>query len=178
VSDMPRFAFCIFARFNFFKMCIKTADLCDEHIDKLQVAENIFRDFGGRKTFTGEIFTVKVFEDNSLVRTSLEADGTGKILVVDGGGSQRCALVGGLIGQLAKKNNWSGIIVFGCIRDSEEISGIDVGVKAISTCPVKSVKRGEGQTNILVRFAGVNFIPGHFLYADEDGIVVSEKALH
>ncbi len=159
-------------------MNVKTADLCDEHIEKLQVAEDIFNDFGGRKTFSGEIVTVKVFEDNSLVRTALEADGTGKVLVIDGGGSQRCALVGGLIGQLAKKNNWSGIIVFGSIRDSEEISGIDIGVKAIGTCPVKSVKRGEGQTNIPVRFAGVNFVPGHFLYADEDGVVVSEKGLH
>ncbi len=159
-------------------MSVKTADLCDEHIEKLQIADDIFNDFGGRKTFNGEIVTVKVFEDNSLVRTALEQNGQEKVLVVDGGGSQRCALVGGLIGVLAKKNNWAGILVFGCIRDSEEISGIDIGVKAIGTCPMKSVKRGEGQTNITVRFAGVNFIPGHFLYADEDGIVISEKALH
>ncbi len=159
-------------------MSIKTADLCDEHIEKLQVAEDIFNDFGGRKTFNGQIVTVKVFEDNTFVRTALEADGTGKVLVVDGGGSTRCALVGGLIGQLAKKNNWNGIVVFGCIRDSEEIAGIDAGVKAIGTCPVKSIKRNEGQANIPVRFAGINFVPGHFLYADEDGMVVSEKALH
>ena len=159
-------------------MSIKTADLCDEHIERLQVAEDIFNDFGGRKTFNGEMVTVKVFEDNTFVRIALEADGTGKVLVVDGGGSLRCALVGGLIGALAKKNNWNGIVVFGCIRDSEEIAGIDVGVKAIGTCPVKSVKRNEGQTNIPVRFAGVNFIAGHFLYADEDGLVLSEKALH
>ena len=159
-------------------MSIKTADLCDKFIDRLQVVEDIFNDFGGIKTFNGEIVTVKVFEDNTFVRTSLEENGTGKVLVVDGGGSQRCALVGGLIGELAQKNNWSGILVYGCIRDSEEISGINIGVKAIGTCPVKSVKRGEGQTNIPVRFAGVNFIPGHFLYADEDGIVISEKALH
>lgn len=159
-------------------MNIKTADLCDEHIEKLQVAEDIFNDFGGRKTFNGEIVTVKVFEDNTFVRTALEADGTGKVLVVDGGGSLRCALVGGLIGALAKKNNWNGIVVFGCIRDSEEIAGIDVGLKAIGTCPVKSIKRNEGQNNIPVRFAGVSFVSGHFLYADEDGMVVSEKALH
>lgn len=158
-------------------MSNKTADLCDDHIEKLQVAEDIFNDFGGTKCFNGEIITIKVFEDNSLVRAALEAQGTGKVLVIDGGGSQRCALVGGLIGVLAKKNNWSGIVVYGCIRDSEEISGIEIGVKAIGTCPVKSVKRGEGQTNIPVRFAGVNFIPGHFLYADEDGMVVAEKKL-
>jgi regulator of ribonuclease activity A len=159
-------------------MNIKTADLCDEHIEKLQVAEDIFNDFGGRRTFHGEIITVKVFEDNSLVRTALEANGTGKVLVVDGGGSQRCALIGGLIAVLAEKNNWNGMVVNGCIRDSEEISKSEIGLKAIGTCPVKSIKRGEGQTNIPVRFAGVNFIPGHFLYADEDGLVVSEKALH
>lgn len=159
-------------------MEIKTADLCDNHIDKLQVADGIFKDFGGRKTFSGEIVTLKIFEDNALVRTALEQDGGGKVLVVDGGGSARCALVGGNLGVLAKKNNWSGIVVFGCIRDSEEISKTDVGVKAIGTCPVKSIKRGEGQTNIPVRFAGVDFTPGHFLYADEDGLVTSEKALH
>jgi len=159
-------------------MKYKTADLCDDHIEKVRVAENIFRDFGGRKTFAGEIFTVKVYEDNSLVRTALEQPGAGKVLVIDGGGSLRCALVGGQLGVLAKKNNWVGIIVYGCIRDSEEISGIDIGVKAISTCPVKSVKRGEGQTNIPVHFAGVSFVPGHFLYADEDGVVISENALH
>ena len=159
-------------------MSIKTADLCDQHIEELQVAEDIFNDFGGIKTFNGEIVTVKVFEDNSLVRTALEQNGTGKVLAVDGGGSMRCALVGGLIAELAHKNKWSGIILYGCIRDSEEIAGIQVGVKAIGTCPVKSVKRGEGQINISVRFAGANFTPGHFVYADEDGIVVSSTALH
>lgn len=156
---------------------MKTADLCDAHIDKLQVADNIFRDFGGCKTFSGKIVTLKVFEDNSLVRTALETDGSGNILVVDGGNSQRCALVGGQLAVLAKKNNWNGIVVYGCIRDSEEIAAINIGVKATGTCPVKSVKRGEGQSNIPLHFAGVNFIPGHFLYADEDGLVVSETDL-
>lgn len=159
-------------------MNIKTADLCDEHIEKLKVADPIFRDFGGRIVFSGEISTLKVFEDNSLVRTALEQNGEGKVLVIDGGGSQRCALVGGLLGVLAQKNKWAGIIVYGSIRDSEEISKTDVGVKALGTCPVKSVKKGEGQTNIPVRFAGVDFVPGHYLYADEDGLVVAEKAVH
>ena len=154
-----------------------TADLCDEHIDKLQVAEPIFMDLGGNSCFEGEIHTVKVFEDNTFVRVALEKDGTGKVLVVDGGGSLRCALVGDNIAALAIKNNWRGIIVNGCIRDSRLIGEMEVGVKALNTNPVKSIKRNEGQENIDVGFAGVDFKPGQFVYADEDGIVVSEFRL-
>ena len=154
-----------------------TADLCDEHIDKLQVAEPIFRDYGGTTMFEGEIHTLKVFEDNTLVRAALEKDGNGKVLVVDGGGSLRCALVGDNLAALAIKNGWKGIVVFGCIRDSKPIGTMKVGVKALNTNPTKSVKRNEGQENIPVRFAGVDFRLGHYLFADEDGIVVSELQL-
>jgi regulator of ribonuclease activity A len=154
-----------------------TADLCDEHIDKLQVAEPIFRDFGGEACFEGEIHTLKVFEDNTLVRAALEKDGTGKVLVVDGGGSLRCALVGDNLITLAIKNNWRGIVVYGCIRDSKPIGEMKMGLKALNTNPTKSVKRNEGQENLPVRFAGVDFKPGQYLYADEDGIVVSEFPL-
>ena len=154
-----------------------TADLCDEHIDKLQVTEPIFRDFGGEACFEGEIHTLKVFEDNTLVRAALEKDGTGKVLVVDGGGSLRCALVGDNLVTLAMKNNWRGIVVYGCIRDSKPIGEMKMGLKALNTNPTKSVKRKEGQENIPVRFAGVDFKPGQYLYADEDGIVVSEFQL-
>jgi regulator of ribonuclease activity A len=154
-----------------------TADLCDEHIDKLQVAEPIFRDFGGAACFEGEIHSLKVFEDNTLVRAALEKDGTGKVLVVDGGGSLRCALVGDNLVTLAIKNNWRGIVVYGCIRDSKPIGEMKMGLKALNTNPTKSVKRNEGQENIPVRFAGVDFKPGQYLYADEDGVVVSEFPL-
>ena len=154
-----------------------TADLCDEHIDKLQVAEPIFQDYGATATFEGEIHTLKVFEDNTLVRAALEKDGNGKVLVVDGGGSLRCALVGDNLAALAIKNNWRGIVVFGCIRDAKPIKTMNVGLKALNTNPTKSVKRNEGQENIPVRFAGVDFRPGHYLFADEDGIVVSELQL-
>lgn len=154
-----------------------TADLCDEHIDKLQVAEPIFRDYGAEPMFEGEIHTLKVFEDNTLVRAALEKDGTGKVLVVDGGGSLRCALVGDNLAALAIKNGWRGIVVYGCIRDSKPIGTMKVGVKALNTNPTKSIKRNEGQENIPVRFAGVDFKPGAYLYADEDGIVVSETQL-
>lgn len=154
-----------------------TADLCDEHIDKLQVAEPIFRDYGVESMFEGEIHTLKVFEDNTLVRAALEKDGTGKVLVVDGGGSLRCALVGDNLAALAIKNGWRGIVVYGCIRDSKPIGTMKVGVKALNTNPTKSIKRNEGQENITVRFAGVEFKPSGYLYADEDGIVVSETQL-
>lgn len=154
-----------------------TADLCDKHIDKLQVAEPMFADFGGEAVFEGQIHTLKVFEDNTLVRAALEKDGTGQVLVVDGGGSFRCALLGDNLAALAIENNWRGIVVFGCIRDSRQIAQMDIAVKALATNPTKSVKRNEGQENIPVRFAGVDFRPGAHLYADEDGIVVSEMPL-
>jgi regulator of ribonuclease activity A len=154
-----------------------TADLCDKHIDKLQVAEPIFVDFGAIACFEGEIHTIKVFEDNTLVRSALEKDGTGKVLVIDGGGSFRCALIGDNLATLAIQNNWRGMVVYGCIRDSKQISELEVGLKALNTNPTKSVKRNEGQENIDIRFAGVDFKPGMYLYADEDGIVVSDFQL-
>ncbi len=154
-----------------------TADLCDAHIDRLQVAEPIFMDLGGRPCFEGEIHTVKVFEDNSLVRVALEKDGSGKVLVVDGGGSLRCALVGDNLARLATDKNWRGIVIFGCIRDSKQIAEMKIGLKALNTNPTKSIKRNAGQEGVDVRFAGVDFKPGQYLYADEDGIVVSEFQL-
>lgn len=155
----------------------KTADLCDNHIEKLQVAAPIFKNYGARTFFEGEIVTLKVFEDNTFVRTALEQDGTGKILVIDGGGSLRCALVGGLLGELAVKNNWNGIVVYGCIRDTDEINEQQIGIKALNTSPVKSIKRNEGQLNISLHFAEVHFTSRHYLYSDLDGIVVSEKKI-
>ena len=158
-------------------MSIKTADLCDEFDDQIQDAQPLFLDYGGRITFQGPIHTLKIFEDNSLVRSALEQPGQGKVLVIDGGASMRCALVGGNLAVLAAKNDWAGIIVNGCIRDSEEMAAQPVGVKALATNPRKSVKKGAGDENITVRFADVTFSPNHYVYADEDGIVVAEQAL-
>jgi regulator of ribonuclease activity A len=155
----------------------KTADLYDAYGDALQVAEPVFRSFGGRTAFAGPIATVKVFEDNTLVRANLETTGGGHVLVVDGGGSLRCALVGDLLAQLAIDNGWAGIIVNGCIRDSEEMGAMDIGVKALAAHPAKSEKRGEGRENIALRFAGVTFNPGDHVYADADGIVVVDRDL-
>ena len=154
-----------------------TADLYDTHSDRLQVAAPLFQDFGGTARFSGEIATVKVFEDNTRVRSILETQGAGRVLVIDGGGSLRCALVGDQIGALAVGNGWSGLIVYGCIRDSQQLAELPIGIKALAACPAKSVKRGEGQTQINVLFADIRFIPGHYLWADPDGIVTATSAL-
>lgn len=156
---------------------ISTADLCDAHDELLWVAEPLFGDYGGRLAFCGPISTVKAFEDNSLVRAALEEDGRGRVLVVDGGGSLRCAMLGDQLAEMAERNRWNGVIVNGCIRDSVRIGDLSVGVKALATHPRKSVKRNEGQRDIPVHFAGISFEPGHYLYADEDGLVVAPQAL-
>jgi regulator of ribonuclease activity A len=157
---------------------ISTTDLCDEFSDSISIAEPIgFKDLGGRKSFYGKIQTVKVFENNPLVRKALAGEGTGKVLVVDGGGSMRCALLGDMMGELAMKNNWNGIIIYGCIRDSVALGKLDIGIKALNIHPVKSNKNVQGEENIPVHFAGVSFSPDDYVYCDEDGIVVSEKPL-
>lgn len=158
-------------------MSQQTADLCDTHGDRLQVVEPLFSDFGGRERFFGPIRTIKCFEDNSLVRAALETAGNRAVLVVDGGGSLRCALLGDMLAQLGVDNGWSGVVVYGCIRDSAAMAGMDIGVRALATHPRKSTKRGEGQAGIPLHFADCNFHPGHYLYADEDGIVLSASAL-
>ena len=155
-----------------------TTDLCDAHFEKLKIAEPIgFKDFGGAKNFNGKIQTLKCFEDNSFVRKALEQNGEGKVLVVDGGGSLRCALLGDMLGDLAVKNKWNGVIVYGCIRDSVAMAKLPLGVKALNVHPLKSNKRNEGQENITVHFAGIDFAPNEFVYCDEDGIVVSKETL-
>lgn len=159
-------------------MSFATTDLSDAH-PQAQVCEPIFRDFGGTPTFFGRIKTLKLFEDNALLRATLETPGENRVLVVDGGGSARCALVGGNLAALAVKNRWTGLVVFGYIRDSEEIAGQAVGVKALGTHPRKSEKGlHSAQQDRPVSFAGVTFRPGAWLYADRDGIVVSDEALH
>jgi len=155
-----------------------TTDLSDAH-PEAQVAEPGFADYGGVINFHGPIRTLKVFEDNASVRAALETKGEGAVLVVDGGGSMRCALVGGNLGALGVANGWAGIVVYGCIRDSEEIAGQDIGVKAIGTHPRKSEKGlHSAQSGKPVTFAGVTFTPGAWLYADADGILVSAQPIH
>ncbi len=155
----------------------QTADLSDEYANDLTCASPIFKSFGKKGAFWGEITTIKLFEDNSFVRQQLGTDGIGKVLVVDGGGSLRCALVGDQLAQLAIDNNWEGIIVYGCIRDSRIINDMNVGIRAINTCPIKSQKRNIGELDIPVKLAEIEFTPGNYVYVDEDGILVSEKKL-
>lgn len=158
-------------------MLERTADLYDQYGDQLQVVEPLLRHYGGKRIFAGRIATLKVHEDNKLVREMLEQGGTGQVLVVDGGGSLRTALVGGNIAKLAAENRWHGIIVYGCIRDAVEIVEIPIGVLAVATNPVKPKKNGFGERNIPVRFGGVTFRPGEYVYADEDGVVVASRQL-
>jgi len=154
-----------------------TADLYDKYEDQLQIATPIFNDYGGNIQFSGPASTVKVFAVNSLVRAALEEAGDGRVLVVDGGGSLNCALLGDMLADLGFKNGWVGVIVYGCIRDSAAIANMKIGVKALNTNPKKSVKRGEGQRNVSVSFADVTIAPGNYIYADVDGIVISQNKL-
>jgi regulator of ribonuclease activity A len=154
-----------------------TPDLCDEFGDEVQVAEPVFRDFGGVRRFAGLIETLRVQDDNALVRKTLREAGQGRVLVIDGGASLRCALLGGNLAKLAWANGWSGVIVNGCIRDCSEIAATAIGVKALHTSPRRSAKTGAGQRDVSLRFAGVSFRPGAYLYSDEDGLIVAERDL-
>ncbi len=158
-------------------MSFATADLYDEHGDDLQVVHPMFNHYGALSKFHGQVVTLKVHEDNTLVRAALEEPGEGRVLVVDGGGSLRCALVGDMLAELGIRNAWAGIIVYGCIRDSAVIEEMQIGIKALNTNPKKSVKKGVGERDILIRFGEVAFAPGDYVYADKDGIVVSHEKL-
>lgn len=163
-------------------MRFATCDLCDANEDKLAggtlaVLPPVFQSFGKQAAFCGPAATLKVFEDNVLVRSTLETPGNGQVLVVDGGGSLRCALVGGNLGVLAEKNGWAGIIVNGCIRDSEEINACNIGVRALGLHPQRSVRKGLGDSNLRVSIEGVAVNPGDWIYADADGVLVAREKL-
>jgi regulator of ribonuclease activity A len=158
-------------------MDFMTTDLCDAHGDEVQVMAPMLRSYGGSKAFAGPIATLKVFEDNGLVRAALETAGDGRVLVIDGGGSLRCALVGDQLAALAVKNGWNGIVVHGCIRDSRAIAGMGIGLLALATHPRKTVKKNQGDREVPVNFGDVTFRPGEWLYADEDGVLVSPTSL-
>ena len=160
-------------------MAFVTADLCDRFSDQdnFQIAEPLLKHFGGKQRFCGRITTLKVFEDNSLVRSVLEENGQDRVLVVDGGGTKRSALLGDTLAGLALENGWQGIIVYGCIRGAELIAQMPIGVMALNTHPLRSCKHGQGDRDVMITFAGVNFKQEHYLYADSDGIIVSETKL-
>ena len=158
-------------------MSASTCDLCDEYPDAVRVADPLFRDFGGRHAFGGRIVTIKCHEDNSLVRDLVAEQGQGCVLVVDGGGSLRRSLLGDQLAEKAVANGWEGIVVYGAVRDVEATAHMNLGIKALAAIPLKTEKRGIGERDIPVRFAGVDFVPGEYLYADANGIIVAATAL-
>ncbi|EKN44637.1 MULTISPECIES: ribonuclease E activity regulator RraA [Pseudomonas syringae group] len=154
-----------------------TPDLCDAYPDLIQVVEPMFSNFGGRDSFGGQIITLKCFEDNSLVKEQIALDGKGKVLVVDGGGSLRCAMLGDMVAEQASKNGWEGLLIYGCVRDVDMLAQTDLGVQALASHPKKSEKRGIGELNVPVTFGGVTFKPGDYLYADNNGVIISPSPL-
>lgn len=152
-------------------------DLCDAYADQVRVAEPLLQNYGGRSIFFGQIVTVSCFEDNSKVKELVATPGHGKVMVVDGGGSKRKALLGDMLAEQAAANGWQGIVINGCIRDIDMIRQTDLGVQALGIHPMKTAKRDLGDINVPVHFAGVDFIPGQYLYADNNGVLVSESAL-
>ena len=165
-------------------MSIATTDLCDQfendiHAGLIHVLPPVFQSFGQAQAFHGQAVTFKVFEDNTLIKKALENDnGTGKVMVIDGGASVRCALVGGNIAKAGTQNGWAGIVVDGCVRDTGEINELAIGVRALAAMPLRSLKKGAGERDLGVHIQGVRVNPGDWIYAGADGIVVSPKALH
>ena len=164
-------------------MTFATADLCDAHEDQLaagtlRVLDPVFRLFGRAPCFGGEAVTLKLFEDNTLVRATLEEKGAGRVLVVDGGGSLRCALVGGNLAPLAEKNGWAGIVVYGCVRDTRELNECYIGIAALATHPQRSQKRGGGERDVAVRLPSSVVRPGECVYVDVDGVLFASASLN
>jgi regulator of ribonuclease activity A len=160
-------------------MTFTTADLCDAYAQTphFQIADPVFKHFGGKNAFFGQIRTLKVFEDHALVAQTLAEKVTNRVLVIDGGGSHRCALIDYSLAKTACDNGWQGLVIYGCIRHSDAIASLPIGIRALHAQPLQSQARGVGESGNSLTFAGVNFKPDYFLYADSDGIIVSENSL-
>ena len=170
-------------------VCLSTCDLCDAHQNQapaqFRVLPPVFQNFGARRAFAGPVVTVKCFEDNSLVKAAVDSCGfidmpagrIGKVLVVDGAGSLRRALLGGNLGAAAARNGWAGVVIDGCVRDVTELASLDVGIRALAAMPSPTQKQNQGLKDLAVQIQGVWVNPGDWLYADEDGMVVSAKRL-
>ncbi|BBN82800.1 regulator of ribonuclease activity A [Pseudoalteromonas sp. A25] len=158
-------------------MDYSTSDLCDHFADVVDVLEPMFINFGGLSSFCGRITTIKCFENNELIQSTLEQDGTDRILLIDGGGSTRRALIDIDLAELAMENNWQGIIVYGAVRHVDELEECDIGIQAIASIPVAADSVGSGEQGIPVNFAGVSFFEDDFLYADSTGIIISAEEL-
>ncbi len=152
-------------------------DLCDQHGDALQVAEPLFHNFGGKPLFYGQAVTLSCYEDNSLVRELVTRPGQGRVMVIDGGGSLRRALLGDQLAIKAAEQGWEGILIHGAVRDVGTLATLALGVKALAACPVKTEKRGQGELDAVVSFAGMTIHPGDYVYADLNGVLVSATRL-
>jgi len=159
---------------------LSTCDLCDEHrndaAERFRVLPPVFRDFGGRSRFHGGVATVQCFEDNTSVREAVNSPGQGRVLVVDGGGSLRRALLGGNLAVAAEKNGWAGVVIHGAVRDAQEIARCQIGIRALGLLPMATDKRHAGLVDVSIQIQGVWVHPGEWLVADEDGIVVMAAA--
>lgn len=166
-----------------------TCDLCDAHkndpVEAFRVLPPVFKNFGARLTFCGPVVTVKCFEDNTLVKAAVDSVGyldtpegrIAQVLVVDGAGSLRRALLGGNLGAAAAKNGWAGVVIDGCVRDVAELAPLDVGIRALASMPFPTDKRNQGLKDLVVQIQGMQVKPGEWLYADADGMVVSATRL-
>ncbi|WP_312967804.1 ribonuclease E activity regulator RraA [Acinetobacter gerneri] len=160
-----------------------TCDLLDDNPEKaIQTLipfmdGKYFKSYGARKSFGGQVVTVKCFEDNSRVKELLATEGTGKVLVVDGGASMRCALMGDMIAESAVKNHWNGVVIYGCVRDVDALAELDLGVHALASIPQKSNRKGIGEVDVALYFGGITIQSGDYLYADNNGIVVAKEKL-
>ncbi|MBD1564608.1 ribonuclease E activity regulator RraA [Vibrio sp. SA48] len=155
-----------------------TSALCDIYLDQVDVVEPMFSNFGGSASFAGQLTTVKCFEDNGLIREVLEQDGLGRVLLVDGGGSLRRALIDAELAALAEENEWEGIVVYGCVREVDELEDMSIGIQALASIPVGASAQGIGEVDVAVNFGSVTFLPEDYLYADNTGIILSQEPLN
>lgn len=158
-------------------MYIDTSELCDIYLDQIDVVEPIFSNFGGKSAFFGKITTIKCFENNGLISETLEENGEGRVLLIDGGGAVRRALIDADLAQLAADNGWEGIIVYGAVRQLQQLENIDIGIQALAPIPVGADEQTIGETDVPVNFGGVTFFPEDYVYADLTGIILSQEPL-
>ncbi|MGO2496696.1 MAG: ribonuclease E activity regulator RraA [Vibrio litoralis] len=154
-----------------------TSALCDIYQDQVDVVEPMFSNFGGLTSFAGQLTTVKCFEDNGIIRSILQEDGTGRVLLIDGGGSLRRALIDAEIAALAEENDWEGLVVYGCVREIDDLEEMEIGIQAIAAIPVGATQNNIGEVDVPVNFGGVTFLPEDYLYADNTGVIISQEPL-
>lgn len=154
-----------------------TSALCDIYLDQVDVVEPMFSNFGGLSSFAGQVTTVKCFEDNGIIRSVLQEEGTGRVLLIDGGGSLRRALIDAELATLAEENSWEGIVIYGSVREVDDLEERQVGIQALAAIPVGATQNNIGEIDVPVNFGGVTFLPEDYLYADNTGVILSQEPL-